>query len=36
MAVGISVVLSHLSIAAFLWDIGKQCRTRSDATECGV
>ena len=25
-----------LSLASFLWDIGKQCRTRPDATERGV
>ena len=28
--------LTHLSLASCLWDIGKQCRTRSDATERGV
>ena len=29
-------ILTHLSLASFLWDIGKQCKTRSDATKCGV
>ena len=28
--------LTHLSLASFLWDIGKQWKTRSDAAECGV
>ena len=28
--------LTHIRLASFLWDIGKQCRPRSDATECGV
>ena len=23
--------LTHISLASFLWDIGKQCKTRSDA-----
>ena len=27
---------SHLSQASFLWDIGKQCITRLEATECVV
>ena len=31
-----TMALSHLSIASFLWVIGKQCRPRSDATESGV
>ena len=25
-----------LSLASFLWDMGKQCKPRSDATERGV
>ena len=29
-------ILIRLSLASFLWDIGKQCRTRSDIAECGV
>ena len=28
--------LTHISLASFLWDIDKQCRPRSEATECGV
>ena len=28
--------LTHISLASFLWDIGKQWRTRSDATDRGV
>ena len=28
--------LTHISLASVLCDIGKQCRTRSDTTECGV
>ena len=30
----LKVGLAHISLASFLWDIGKQCRPRSDATEC--
>ena len=30
------IPLTHISLASFLWDIGKQCRPRSDATERGV
>ena len=29
-------LLTHLSLASFLWDIGKQCRPRSDTAERGV
>ena len=29
-------VLTHISLASFLWDIGKQCKTRSDVAKCGV
>ena len=29
-------VLTHISLASFLWEIGKQCRSRSDAAERGV
>ena len=29
-------VLTQISLASFLWDIGKQCRPRSDAAERGV
>ena len=25
------ILLTHISLASFLWDIGKQCKTRSDA-----
>ena len=28
--------LTHLSLASFLWNIDKQCSTRSDATERNV
>ena len=28
--------LTHISLASFLWDVGKQCRPRPDATEGGV
>ena len=28
--------LTHISVASFLWDIGKECRPRSDAAESGV
>ena len=30
------VNLTHISLGSFLWDIGKQCKTRSDAAKCGV
>ena len=30
------VSLTHISKSSFLWDIGKQCITRSDAVERGV
>ena len=29
-------VLTHLSLASFLWDIHERCETRSDDTEWGV
>ena len=29
-------ILTHISKVSFLWDIGKHCRPRSDATERGV
>ena len=29
-------VLTHLSLASLLWDIGKQYSPRCDASECGV
>ena len=29
-------ILTDGSLASFLWDIGKLCRTRPDAAECGV
>ena len=29
-------ILTHISQASFLWDIGKQGRPRSDAAELGV
>ena len=28
-------ILTHISLGSFIWDISKQCRTRSDATFCG-
>ena len=28
--------LTHLCLASYKWDTGKQCRPRSDTTECGV
>ena len=28
--------LSHISLASLLWDIGKQCKTSSDAAKFGV
>ena len=28
--------LTHINLASFLSDISKQCRPRSDATECGI
>ena len=28
--------LIHISQASFLWDIGKECRPRSDVTDCSV
>ena len=31
-----NICLSHITIGSFLWDIGKQCRPRSDLAECGV
>ena len=31
---GLHCLLTHISLASFLWDIGKQCRPRSDAVEC--
>ena len=30
------LVLTHISLASFFLDLDKQCRPRSDATECGV
>ena len=29
-------LLTQMSLTSFLWDIGKQCRPRSDAASCGV
>ena len=29
-------ILTHLSLSIFLWDIDKQCRSRSDVAEHGV
>ena len=31
-----NVILTHLCLASYKWDIDKQCRPRSDATERGV
>ena len=31
-----SYFLTHLCLASHKWDIGKQCRPRSDAAECGI
>ena len=28
--------LTHISLASHFWDMGKQCRPRSDAAACGV
>ena len=28
--------LTHISLASLLWDLGKQCRPRSDVAERGV
>ena len=28
--------LTHKSLQSFWWDIGKQCKTRSDAAKCGI
>ena len=28
--------LTHISLASILWDLGKQCKPRSDAAEFGV
>ena len=33
---GSYVGLTHISLASFLWDIGKQNSPRCDAAECGV
>ena len=30
------IILTHISLASHVWDIGKQCRPRSDAAERGV
>ena len=30
------LIFNHISLVSFLWDIGKQCKSRSDATEGGV
>ena len=30
------VFLTHIRLASHFWDLGKQCRPRSDATECGI
>ena len=32
----VMVYLIRISLVSFLWDIGKQCKPRSDATECDV
>ena len=32
----LKIDLSHISLAFLLWNIGKQCRSRSDAAERGV
>ena len=29
-------IITHISLASQFWDIGKQCRPRSDAAERGV
>ena len=34
MTSGSICVLTHLSLVSFLWDIGKQCRTRSGLFVC--
>ena len=30
------LILTHISLASLLWDIGKQNSPRCDAAECGV
>ena len=35
-SVFVNSVLTHISLASFLCDIGKPCRPRPDAAECGV
>ena len=30
------MLLSHISLASFLWGVGKHCRPRSDAAERGI
>ena len=32
----VELVLIHISLASFLWNIGKQNNPRSDAAFCGV
>ena len=32
----IELRLTHISLASFLWDIGKQCKIRTDAAKRGV
>ena len=34
--VSLFILLTHISLASFLWDIGKRCKIRSDAVKCGV
>ena len=29
----LALTLTHISLASYLWDIGKQCKTRSDAAD---
>ena len=31
-----NVLLTHISLAYFLWDIGKQCKIRADTAKRGV
>ena len=33
---GLKNTLTHISLASFLWDIGKLYRARSDAAKCGI
>ena len=36
LTVACTLLLTHISLASFLWDIGKQHSPRCDPAECGV